>query len=101
MRDAHDIIIRPILSEKSVAATEISKYVFRVHPSATKVDVRNAIERLFPDVKVSKVNTITVRGKERRTSGFGRRRRRPGRTSDWKKAIVTLKEGKIPVFEGL
>ncbi|HUT75323.1 MAG TPA: 50S ribosomal protein L23 [Armatimonadota bacterium] len=100
MKDAHDIILRPILSEKSVAASEVGKYVFRVRRDATKVDVRNAIERLFPQVKVAKVNTINVRGKERRTSGLGRRRR-PGRTSDWKKAVVTLKQGKIPVFEGL
>lgn len=101
MREARDIIIKPILSEKSVAAGEANKYVFRVHRQATKVDVRNAIEEIFPDVKVSKVNTMTVRGKERRTSGYGKHRRRPGRTSDWKKAIVTLREGKIAVFEGL
>jgi len=101
MRDPHGIIIRPILSEKSVAATERGKYVFRVDSRATKVEVRHAIERLFPEVQVSKVNTMTVRGKERRSSGVGRGRRRPGRTSDWKKAIVTLKQGKIPVFEGL
>ncbi|UCH34275.1 MAG: 50S ribosomal protein L23 [Armatimonadota bacterium] len=101
MRDARDIIIRPILSEKSVAASEHDKYVFRVHLAATKVEIRNAIEVLFPDVKVSKVNTMVVRGKERRTSGYGRRRRRPGRTSNWKKAIVTLREGKIPVYEGV
>jgi len=101
MRDPHDVIINPILSEKSVAAAEKNKYVFRVYPQATKVEVRHAIEHLFPDVKVSKVNTMTVRGKERRTSGFGRRRSRPGRTSNWKKAIVTLSEGKIAVFEGL
>jgi large subunit ribosomal protein L23 len=101
MRDARDIIIKPILSEKSVAASERGKYVFRVHAAATKVDIRNAIEALFPDVKVSKVNTMIVRGKERRTSGYGRRRRRPGRTSNWKKAIVTLREGKIAVYEGI
>jgi len=101
MKDAYAIIIRPILSEKSVAASSMNKYVFRVRRDATKIDVRNAIERLFPEVKVSKVNTMTVRGKERRTSGYGRGRRRPGRTSDWRKAIVTLREGKIPVYEGL
>ena len=101
MRQARDIIIRPLLSEKSVTAGEAGKYVFRVHPEATKIDVRNAIEEIFPEVKVRKVNTMTVRGKERRTSGYGRHRRRPGRTSDWKKAIVTLREGKIAVFEGL
>jgi large subunit ribosomal protein L23 len=93
MRDPRDVIIKPILSEKSVAASGVGKYVFRVHPSATKIEVRGAIEKLFPDVKVAKVNTMT--------SGYGRRRRRPGRTSDWKKAIVTLSEGKIAVYEGL
>jgi len=101
MKGARDIIIKPVLSEKSVAAGAANKYVFRVRRDATKIDVRNAIEELFPDVKVSKVNTMTVRGKERRTSGYGRGRRRPGKTSDWKKAIVTLSEGKIAVFEGL
>jgi large subunit ribosomal protein L23 len=101
MRDPYDVIIKPILSEKSVAASGVGKYVFRVHSLATKIEVRSAVEKLFPDVKVAKVNTMTVRGKERRTSGFGRRRRRPGRTSDWKKAIVTLSEGKIAVYEGL
>jgi len=101
VREPREIIIRPILSEKSVAAGGANKYVFRVHPKATKIDVRNAIENIFPDVRVSKVNTMTVRGKARRTSGYGRRRGRPGKTSDWKKAIVTLSQGKIAVFEGL
>jgi large subunit ribosomal protein L23 len=101
MRDPHTIIIQPLLTEKSVAGAGSNKYTFRVLPDANKVEIRQAIEVLFPGVRVGKVNTLHVRGKERRTSGVGRRRRRPGRTADWKKAIVTLREGKIPIFEGV
>jgi len=101
MKDPHSIIIQPLLTEKSVAGTTENKYTFRVHPEANKIEIREAIEALFSGVRVGKVNTLHVRGKQRRTSGVGRRRRRPGRTANWKKAIVTLKEGKIPVFEGV
>lgn len=101
MREPYQVVVRPLLTEKSVDGAKRSKYTFQVHQDASKVEVAQAIERLFPNVKVGKVNTITVRGKARRTSGYGRARRRPGRTSDWKKAIVTLKQGKIEVFEGL
>lgn len=101
MKDPHSIIIQPLLTEKSVDGTSRNKYAFRVHPEANKVEIRQAIETLFSGVRVAKVNTLHVRGKERRTSGVGRRRRSPGRTASWKKAIVTLREGKIPVFEGV
>lgn len=74
-----DIIIKPIITEESNAGIQEGKYTFKVNKKATKVDVANAVEKLF-GVKVLRVNTITVKGKEKRV----------GRTSDWKKAIVTI-----------
>jgi len=89
-----DVIIRPVITEKSVAGAAASKYTFRVHPSANKIQVRSAIERIY-SVRVAKVNTMRVAGKPRRRGG----RVRPGRTAEWKKAIVTLAEGhKIEIF---
>lgn len=94
MRSARDIIIKPIISEKSYALTEQSKFTFEVDRRATKLDVRNAIEQIF-NVNVTAVNTMNMKGKLKRqgwASGY-----RP----DWKKAIVTLQEGQtIEVFEG-
>ena len=102
MTDYRDVLIRPILTEKSVAKTSQRKYTFEVARSATKVDIRQAIEKVFAGTKVADVNTITVAGKRRRMGGYGRRRARSqGRTSTWKKAIVTLRVGTIPAFEGL
>jgi len=101
MTNPYVVIVRPLLTEKSVANVARKKYTFEVAIDANKVEIAQAVEVLFPGTKVSKVNTLHVRGKERRMSGYGRRRRRPGRTSDWKKAIVTLSQGTIPVFEGM
>jgi large subunit ribosomal protein L23 len=103
MRDARDIIIRPILTEKSVAQTGAAKYTFEVLPQANKVEIQQAIEKLFPGTRVARVNTMMVRGKRRRLGGYRGRRagRSEGSTSAWKKAIVTLREGTIGVFEGL
>ena len=78
-----DIIIEPIITEKSNDGLQEGKYTFKVNKKATKVDIANAVEKLF-EVKVLKVNTITVKGKEKRVG------RNVGRTSDWKKAIVTI-----------
>lgn len=78
-----DIIIKPIITEESNARIQEGKYTFKVNKKATKVDVANAVEKLF-GVKVLRVNTITVKGKEKRVG------RNVGRTSDWKKAIVTI-----------
>lgn len=100
MTDAYKVIIRPVLTEKSVASVGRKKYTFEVALDANKVQIAEAIEALFPGTEVAKVNTMHVRGKERRMSGYGRRGRRPGRTAEWKKAIVTLSKGTIPVFEG-
>jgi len=102
MRDPQATLIRPLLTEKSVDLARRNKYCFRVDPEATKVEIGRAVERQFPGTKVEKVNTLRVKGKQRRMSGYRRRgARSEGETSGWKKAIVTLREGKIPFFEGL
>jgi large subunit ribosomal protein L23 len=80
---AEDIIIRPIITEKSAAAQGRGKYTFKVHKKATKVDVKMAVEKLF-GVKVLGVNTTIVKGALRTRNG------RQYRTQDWKKAIVTI-----------
>ena len=80
---AEDIIIKPIITEKSTMESGEGKYTFKVAKKATKIEIRNAVEKLF-DVKVLNVNTINVKGKAKRV-GVHR-----GMTSDWKKAIVTI-----------
>lgn len=90
-----DVVIRPIITEKAVSGADARKYTFRVHPKANKVQIRQAITVIYK-VQVEKVNTMNVLGKPRRRGG----RVRPGRTSAWKKAIVTLRPGqKIDIFE--
>ena len=101
MKDPYGVIIRPLLSEKSVDGAAKGKYSFRVDRRATKIEIRRAVEALFPGTRVAKVNTMIVRGKRRRLAGYRRTGRYGGATANWKKAIVTLKEGTIPVFEGL
>ena len=89
----NDIIIRPIISEKSTAFMEMNKYVFEVPMKANKIMVKQAVKEVF-GVQPKEVNIIVVRGKDRRV------RFRTGKTAAWKKAIVTLKSGeKIDVFE--
>ena len=78
-----DIIIAPVITEKSNDGMQEGKYTFEVNKKATKVDIANAVEKLF-EVKVLKVNTITVKGKTKRV------RYVEGKTPDWKKAIVTI-----------
>lgn len=78
-----DIIIAPVVTEKSNDEINLGKYTFKVNKKATKVDIARAVEKLF-EVKVLKVNTMTVKGKEKRVG------RSIGKTSDWKKAIVTI-----------
>ena len=80
---AEEIIIKPIVTEKSSANLQENKYTFRVAKKATKIEIKRAVEKLF-GVKVLSVNTMTVKGKEKRV------RYQTGRTSDWKKAIVTV-----------
>ena len=78
-----DIIIRPIITEKSSDGLQNGKYTFEVNKKATKIDIARAVEKLF-EVKVLKVNTMNVKGKEKRVGVH------VGKTSDWKKAIVTI-----------
>lgn len=80
---AKEIIIRPIVTEKSSDGLQNGKYTFEVNRKATKVDIAKAVEKLF-EVKVLKVNTVTVKGKEKKVGVH------VGRTSDWKKAVVTI-----------
>jgi large subunit ribosomal protein L23 len=95
MPGLHEIIQRPVVTEKSSAAYQTRKeYAFRVHPAATKPQIKAAIERLF-SVRVAGLRTMQVR---RHEVVRGRVR---GASVAWKKAIVTLREGdSIPVFEG-
>ena len=80
---AEDIILRPVITEKSNDALQEGKYTFEVNKKATKVEIAKAVEKLF-EVKVLKVNTMNVSGKKKRV-GY-----HIGKTSDWKKAIVTI-----------
>lgn len=89
-----NILIAPILSEKSNELREQGKYVFRVHPDATKLQIKDAVNKLF-NVKVIDCTVMNVNGKVKRLRG------RAGKTSSWRKAIVRLAPGEtIKVFEG-
>ncbi|AZQ76080.1 MAG: 50S ribosomal protein L23 [Flaviflexus sp.] len=90
-KDPRDIIIRPIVTEKSYRLEDEGKYVFEVAPSANKTQIKIAIEQIF-DVKVDSVNTMNRKGKTRRTrDGIGKRK-------DIKRAIVSLREGSIELY---
>jgi large subunit ribosomal protein L23 len=97
MATTYDIIIRPIITERAMAGTADKKYVFEVAPEAGKIEIKNAVEKIF-GVKVAKVNVINYDGKAKRM-GAGR----PGTRKSWKKAYVQLtKESKtIEFFEGM
>ena len=97
MKSPYDIIIRPVLTEKSYAEMANKKYTFRVAINANKTEIKNAIEEVFPGVKVESVNTMRTEGKIKRQG------RTQGRTAEVKKAIVTLKKDSkgIPFFEGM
>ena len=86
MAVSYDVIIRPIITERSTDGLADKKYVFEVAPNAGKIEIRKAVEEIF-GVKVASVNTLNMHGKNKRM-GAGR----PGRTKDWKKAYVTLTE---------
>ena len=95
MKLAREIIIKPVVTEKSVDLMQENKYCFKVAKDANKIEIKNAIEEIFK-VSVVNVNTVNVHGKMKRMG------RHHGRTASWKKAIVTLREGdSIEVFEGL
>ncbi len=93
---AQDIVIRPIITEKSMMGIAEKKYTFEVAKSATKIDIARAVEELFK-VKVERVNTVHVRGRMRRQGRF------EGYTRSWKKAYVTLTSDSktIEFFEGM
>ncbi|MDR1920963.1 MAG: 50S ribosomal protein L23 [Candidatus Adiutrix sp.] len=95
MKYAHEVLIRPIVTEKSMIAREThNQFFFRVNPDATKLDIANAVEKAF-SVKVVDVQTVNVMGKKKR------RGRIVGKKADWKKAIVRLAAGdSIKYFEG-
>lgn len=93
--DPRDVILRPVVSEKSYAGTENGIYTFIVRPDANKIQIRQAIEELFP-VRVANVNTLNRRGKQKKN----RKTNTVGKRSDTKRAIVTLREGdRIDLFE--
>ena len=93
---AQDIVIKPIITERSMAGLQDGKYTFKVAKSANKIEIAKAVEELF-GVQVAKVNTMNVRGRSKRMGMHS------GYTASWKKAIVTLKEGSktIEFFDGM
>ncbi len=95
MKLSHEILIRPLFTEKMSRLEEMErKYAFQVDPDANKMDVKRAVEEQF-DVKVTKVSTLNRKGKEKQMSvrSGGRVIRTRGRRSNWKRAVVTLSEG--------
>ena len=93
--NAHQIIIRPLITEKNTNLMVLNKYCFEVDRAANKMQIKHAVEAIF-NVSVHAVHTMNVRGKLRRRGA------RYGYTADWKKAIVTLAEGdRIELFEGV
>ena len=97
MKSAYDIIIRPVLTEKSYADMADKKFTFQVDVRANKTEIKQALETIFEGVKVDSVNTMRTMGKIKRQGRFS------GRTPEVKKAIVTLKKDSkpIPFFEGM
>ena len=93
-KSPHDVILAPVVSEKSYGLLDANKYTFIVHPDANKTEIKIAVERVF-NVKVTSVNTLNRQGKTRRTrNGLGKRK-------DTKRAIVSLAEGdRIDIFGG-
>jgi large subunit ribosomal protein L23 len=92
-KDPRDILLAPVVSEKSYGLLDEGKYTFLVDPRANKTEIRDAIEKVF-GVKVASVNTLNRQGKKRRTRvGVGKRK-------DTKRAVVTLKDGTIDIFGG-
>ena len=97
MKSSYDVILRPIITEQSMEHVDLLKYSFYVAPEAGKAEIKKAVEEIF-DVKVMKVNTLTVRGKEKRVGRYP-----AGMTKTRKKAIVRLAPDSKPIefFEGM
>lgn len=99
---AHEVVIRPVISEKSMDESQRGKYTFEVHPDANKIQIKAAIEELYASEKVTVVgvNVLTTKAREKRRGT--RRGQIVGHTSPWRKAVVTLAAGqKITFFEGV
>lgn len=96
MRNPHDIIIKPLVTEQSMDGMAERKYSFKVDRTANKTEIKKAIEKIF-DVKVEKTNTLNMTGKVKRMG------KNEGKRADWKKAVVTLTEDskEIEFFEGM
>ncbi len=97
MRTSYDVILRPLITEQSMEQLDIKKYAFEVAPDAGKAEIKKAIEEIF-GVKVEKVTTLNVRGKEKRVGRYP-----AGMTKSWKKAVVKLTPDSksIEFFEGM
>ena len=93
----YDVILKPVITEKSMNEMSAKKYTFQVHPTATKVQIKEAVEKMFDGVKVEKVNTMNLEGK------LKRRGQTAGKTAKVKKAIVKLAESSndIDFFQGM
>ena len=97
MKTAYDIIIKPTITEQSMEGVEQKRYVFYVQPTATKTEIKAAIEEIF-GVQVEKVNTLRMDGKKKRQGAYP-----AGRTASYKKAMIKLTENSKPIefFEGM
>mgnify|MGYP002738788052 CR=1 FL=1 len=96
MKSPYDVILSPLVTERSMEIIDDNKYTFRVAKNASKTEIKDAVEKIF-GVDVAKVNTVNMLGKTKRVG------MRMGKRSDWKKAVVTLKEGSktIEFFENI
>jgi large subunit ribosomal protein L23 len=94
----YDILLKPLMTEKSMNLMEGQRYTFYVHPTATKVQIKEAVEKMFEGTKVASVNTMVSHPKKRQRRGY-----LPGKTVIRKKAIVTLLPGskEIEIFQGI
>lgn len=97
MKSPYDIVLSPIVTEKSMDLLNDNKYTFRVAKNANKTEIKEAVEKIFDGVKVESVNTINMLGKTKRVG------MKVGKRIDWKKAVITLKEGSktIEFFENI
>ena len=97
MKTAYDVVIRPIITEQSMEDLDIKKYAFEVAKDANKIEIKKAVEEIF-GVTVVQVNTVNVRGKEKRTGAYPK-----GYSASWKKAVVKLSADSksIEIFEGM
>ncbi len=94
----YDVILKPLMTEKSMSLMEDQRYTFFVHPDATKTQIKEAVEKMFAGTRVASVNTMRTHPKKRQRRGF-----KPGKTVERKKAIVKLAPGskEIEIFQGI